>query len=181
MNDLRTASYWIGHFFGIAATVAGVYLAASVGFDTALKLELVKADRGTYYVAESLHQELQFNVQNMDKYIERVKDKPNVFREHIAGIKLNDYIFQASKYSESTFEIEPSLLTEVSIFYFSVGNVINNYYATGQQSPQPVMQVVKREMEKLQKQGTLQKLAAYNKALGESVEEQGVPLSLTGS
>ncbi len=177
MSDLRSPAYWLGHLFTIAATIIGVYYAAIVGFDVALKLDLVKADRGTYYVAESMYQELDFNVKNMDKYIERTEKERYVYKEHIAGIKLNDYVFQAAKYSESTFEIEPKLLTEISIYYFAVGNAINQYYDSGMQSPSKVMSVVKRETAKLKEQKTLARLAAYNKALADSVEGRGVNLA----
>lgn len=177
MSELRSPAYWIGHFFVIAATIIGVYYASIVGFDVALKLELVKSDRGTYYVAESMYQELDYNVENMDKYIERVQKERYVYKEHIAGIKLNDYVFQAAKYSASTFEIEPKLLTEVSIYYFAVGNAIKHYYDTGMQSPSSVMVVVKRETEKLKSQKTLERLAAYNKALADTVEARGVNLT----
>ena len=74
-------------------------------------------------------------------------------------------MFQASKYSESTFEIEPKLLSEVSIYYFSVGNAIKFYYDTEMKSPDRLMVVVKREAEKLATKRTLERLAAYNKAL----------------
>lgn len=177
MSELRSPAYWIGHLLTVAATVIGVYYAAIVGFDVALKLELVKADRGTYYVAESMYQELDFNAQNMDGYVTRSAKHKFVFKEHLAGIKLNDYVFQASKYSESTFEIEPKLLTEISVYYFSVGNAIKYYYDSGMQSPSDLMVVIKRESEKLAKQQTLARLAAYNKALADNVESRGVDLS----
>ena len=177
MNELRSAGYWIGHFFTIAATIIGVYYAAIVGFDVALKVELVKADRGTYYVAESMYQELNFNVENMDKYIQNIEKERYVFKEHIAGIRLNDYVFQASKETESTFEIEPRLLTEISIYYFSVGNAIQYYYDTQMQSPHDLMVVVKKETAKLAEQKTLKRLAAYNKALADSIESRGVSLA----
>jgi len=173
MNDLRSLGFWV--------TIVGVYLAAIAGFDAALKLTLVTADRGTYYVAESMRQELGFNVENMEKYIENAQKEKLLFKEHIAGIKLNDYVFQASKYSNSTFEIDPKLLSEVSIYYFSVGNAIELYYDSGMQSPSNVMAVVKRETEKLKEQNTLANLATYNKALAKVVEEQGISLGQPGS
>jgi hypothetical protein len=89
-------------------------------------------------------------------------------------------VFQASKYSESTFEIEPKLLSEVSIYYFSVGNAIKFYYDTETKSPDRLMVVVKREAEKLATQRTLERLAAYNKALSDTVESRGVKLSQPG-
>lgn len=180
MNQLRSAAYWIGHFFTVAATIIGVYYAAIVGFDAALRLELVKAERGTFYVAESMYQELDFNVKNMERYIARVEKEQFVYKEHIAGIKLNDYVFQASKYSESTFEIEPKLLTEISNYYFSVGSAINYYYDSGMQSPSNLMVVVKREGKRLIEQKTFIRLAAYNKALSENIQAKGIDLSQPG-
>ncbi|WP_064603776.1 hypothetical protein [Photobacterium sp. J15] len=180
MDELRSPAYWVGHFFTIAATIIGVYYAAVVGFDAALKLDLVKADRSTYFVAESMYKELDFNVHNMDKYIERVKNERYVYNEHLAGIKLNDYVFQASKNSESMFEIEPKLLTEVSIYYFTVGNAIEHYYDSGKQSPSSLMKVVQRETQKLKEQKTLERLAAYNKGLADSVEARGISLDQPG-
>ena len=180
MNELRSPGYWIGHFFTVSATIIGVYYAAIVGFDVALRLELVTSDRSTYYVAESMYQELDFNVENMERYIKRIEKEKFAYQEHIAGIKLNDYVFQASKYSESTFEIEPKLLTEVSIYYFSVGNAIKFYYDTEMKSPDRLMVVVKREAEKLATQRTLERLAAYNKALSDTVESRGVKLAQPG-
>jgi len=53
-SDLINPAYWIGHAFAITATVFGVYLAASLGFKKAVELEILRADRGTYYVAQSL-------------------------------------------------------------------------------------------------------------------------------
>lgn len=176
MNDLRSLAYWIGHFFTVAATIVGVYYAAIVGFDVALKLELVKADRGTYYLAESIYQELDFNVKNMDSYIKKVEKQQYVYKEHIAGIQLNDYVFQASKYSESTFEIQPQLLSELSIYYFSVGTAIKYYYDSGMQSPSGLMKVIKQQDKKLKAQKTLERLMAYNQVLASSVESRGVNL-----
>jgi len=177
VSELRSPAYWIGHLLTVAATIIGVYYAAVVGFDVALKLELVKADRGTYYVAESMYQELDFNANNMNEYIDKTAQHKFVFKEHLAGIKLNDYVFQASKYSESTFEIEPKLLSEISVYYFSVGNAIKYYYDSGMQSPSNLMVVIKRESNKLAEQKTLERLAAYNKALADNVQSRGVDLS----
>ena len=174
MSELRSAAYWIGHLLSTLATIVGVYYAAIVGFDVALKLELIDSDLGTYYVAESMYQELDFNVENMESYLKKIEGKQYVFKEHIAGIQLNSYVFEAAKFSPSTFEIEPTLLSEVSKFYFAVGNALDVYYDSGQQSPQSLMSVVKKEVEHIQKQNTLTRLATFNKAIARSVEERGV-------
>ena len=177
MSELKNPGYWIGHLLAVVATIIGVYYAAIVGFDVAVRLELVKADRGTYYVAESLYQELSFNVSNMERYIQRVANEPYVFKEHLSGIKMNDFAFNASKYSDSVFEIEPTLLSELSIYYFSVGSAIEDYYQSGMASPQKLISVIKKETKKLQGQKTLERLAAYNEALAATVEKRGVSLT----
>lgn len=179
MSELRSLSYWVGHLMVIVATVLGVYLAATAGFNQALKLDLLQSDRGTYYVAESLYQELKFNNANMEGYVERTKDKNSVFKEHIAGIRLNEFIFNTAQESESTFEIEPKLLSEVSNYYFSTGSAIDTYYQNGMASPASVMVVVKRETEKLKTQGTLERLASYNKKLAEDLIDRGMPITLS--
>jgi len=161
----------------LVATVLGVYLAATAGFSQALKLDLLQSDRGTYYVAESLYQELNFNNTNMEGYLERAKDKQNVFKEHIAGIRLNEFIFNTAQESDSTFEIDPGLLSEVSNYYFNTGNAVDNYYATGMQSPAALMAVVKRETEKLKTQETLDRLANYNSKLAKDLNDRGMPIT----
>ena len=174
MSELRSAGYWIGHLLSTLATIVGIYYAAIVGFDVALKLEMIDSDLGTYYVAESLYQEMEFNVENMEGHLAAIEGKQYVFKEHIAGIRLNRFVFDAAKYSEATFEIEPSLLGEVSRFYFSVGNALDVYYAGGQQSPSSLMAVVKQEVERVKEQDTLSRLASHNQAIARSVEERGV-------
>ena len=162
----------------IVATILGVYLAATAGFNQALKLDLMQSDRGTYYVAESLYQELNFNNANMEGFLERTKDKNNIFKEHIAGIKLNEFIFGTAQESESTFEIEPTLLSEVSNYYFTTGSAIDSYYASGMNSPATVMKIVKRETEKLKEQDTLKRLASYNSGLAQDLIDRGMPITL---
>jgi len=177
MNDLKSASYWVGHIVVIFATVLGVYLAATAGYKQALKLHLLESDKGTYHVAESLYQELKFNNENMLRYLERTKDKTLVFNEHIEGIKLNDFIFQAAKESDSTFEIAPKLLNEVSNYYFVVGNALDIYYSSGKESPANLMKAIKAETEKLQTLGTLERLSKYNQQFADELENRGVPVS----
>jgi len=177
MSELRSASFWVGHLLVIFATVLGVYLAATAGFKQALKLDLLQADRGTYYVAESLYQELAFNNNNMQSFLKRIEGKDLVFKEHIEGIKLNDFLFNAAEESESTFEIEPILLSEVSQYYFNIKNAIDTYYDSGMESPASLMKVVRAESEKLESLQTLNRLAEYNAALAKNLDERGVPVS----
>jgi len=181
MNELRSPAYWVGHLFTIAATIIGVYYAAITGFEVALDLEELKADRETYYVTKSIYHELDFNVKNLNKYVKRVEKEQFVYREHVAGIKINKYIFNASKRSESLFEIEPQLLSEISTYYFSVGEAIDFYYESGMQSPGNLMKVVREEADKLKEQKTFERLAEFNKEMSESIQARGVDLSQKAS
>jgi len=177
MSELRSASFWVGHLFVIFATVLGVYLAASAGFKQALKLDLLQADRGTYYVAESLYRELEFNNKNMQSYLDGIKEKSLVFKEHIDGIKLNNFIFNAAEESESTFEIAPDLLSEVSQYYFTVGGALDTYYRSNMESPAALMKIIKSETERLAEQETLMRLEKYNANLAGNLEKRGIPIS----
>lgn len=176
MSDLKDPSYWVGHLIVILATVLGVYLAATAGYKQALKLHLLESDKGTYFLAESIYQELRYNNENMVGYLDSVKDKSLVFNEHIEGIKLNDFIFQAAKESESTFEIEPKLLNEVSNYYFVVGNALENYYESGKESPASLMKVVKEETENLSVLKTLVRLSEYNQTFARKLKDRGIPI-----
>lgn len=95
----------------------------------------------------------------------------------LEDINLNDYVYQASKFSDSTFEIEPKILSEVSIYYFTVGNAIKAFYASNKTTIPQMMQVIKTQTEKLKQQKTLEHLASYTKALKKSVEDRGVNLA----
>ncbi len=174
MSEIKSLGYWVGHFFTIVATVVGVYLAATAGFNAALKLELLQSDRDTYYLTESIYKEMRFNINSMDHYLDNIKDKRNVFREHIAGIRLNRFVLDAAKYSSSTFEIEPQLLTEISAYYFTIGSAIDDYYKSGKGSPSTLMSIVKRENKKLAVQGSMKRLADYKNALAQSLQKRGV-------
>ena len=177
MSELRSASFWVGHMVVIFATMLGVYLAATAGFKQALKLDLLQSDRGTYYVSESLYRELSFNNENMKKYLAALEGKSLVFNEHIDGIKLNSFMFNAAEESESTFEISPELISEVSQYYFTVGTALDVYYGNNMESPSALMKVVKAETIKLEQQDTLTRLSSYNQRLAKNLEERGVPIS----
>lgn len=176
MSTLKSKSYWVGHFISIIATIIGVYFAAIVGLNVAMKMEMLSADRGTYYVSSSLQKELQFNVDNINTYIEKGKGKQYIYKEHLAGIRLNDFVFQSAKYSDSTFEIEPTLLSELSIYYFNIGTAIDYYYKTGKSSPQTLYKVLARETKKINEQNTLANLERYNQALAKSIEDRDMTL-----
>jgi len=173
-NDLLKPAYWVGHCIVILATIIGVYLAASVGFKKAVDLEVLRADRGTYYVANSLLTEVEANLSNYEKYIEHVNTKPMVFHEHIQGIKLNDFAFEAAKFSDSTFELDPEVLDQISEFYITVGNALENYHSE-QIGPSGLMKVVKRETKEM-RNGSLDVLRDHVETMRKDLNKRGLNL-----
>ncbi len=176
-DNLKNPTYWIGHLFTVVATIIGVYLAATVGFSKALELEIIRADRGTYYLSESLYSELEANIENVQMYIDKVGDNPYPYKEHFEGIALNSFILDSAKFNDSTLEIEPAVLRDVSAYYFEVGTAIDAYYASGQASPATLYKKLQVSQKKILENQGLDRLASYKEALRDSVESRGVDTS----
>jgi len=170
-SDLINPAYWIGHTFAVIATVCGVYLAASLGFNKAVDLELLRADRGTYYVAQALLSQTEANLEHFEEYIEKTKGKSWV-RDELDGMHVNDFVIESAKYSESTFELDPIVLTEVSQFYSNLNNAFDDYYPDKQTT---LLHVVKKEVAKM-KDGPLQRLEKHVEELRENCKEKGLDL-----
>ncbi len=176
-ENLKDVTYWVGHAFTVIATIIGVYLAATVGFSKALELEIIRADRGTYYLSESLYSELTYNIDHMQSFIDNVGDNPFPFKEHFAGIAINSFVLDAAKFNDSALEIEPSVLRDVSLYYFMVGTAIDNYYASGQASPASLYSKLTKAQEMVEENEAVLRLRDYTDALKASVESRGVDLS----
>jgi len=105
-----------------------------------------------------------------------VQGKDLIFKEHIAGIQLNEFIFRTAQRTASTLEIEPVLLSEISNYYFSVGNALQKYYDSDRESPANLMKLVRAESEKLTALNTLERFSQYNTDLASNLTERGVPI-----
>ena len=170
-SDLINPAYWVGHTFAVIATVFGVYLAASLGFKKAVELELLRADRGTYYVAQSLLSQTEANLEHFDEYIEKAKGK-SFLRDELDGMHVNDFVIESAKFSESTFEIDPIVLTEISQFYSNLNNAFANYYPDKQTA---LLYEVKKEIAKVN-DGPLQRLEEHVEKLRKNCADKGLDL-----
>jgi len=170
-SDLVNPAYWIGHTFAVIATVFGVYLAASLGFKKAVELELLRADRGTYYVAQSLLSQTEANLEHFDEYLEKVKGRGFLTNE-LSGMHVNDFVIESAKFSESTFEIDPIVLTEISQFYSNLNNAFANYYPG---KPNALLHEIKKEIAKVN-DGPLQRLEEHVEKLRKNCIEKGLDL-----
>lgn len=175
MSELRSTAYWVGHAFTIIATIAGVFLAASAGLSTAVKLEMIQADRSTYYVSSSIYNELKSNVEQLDEFIE-LFDKRQFSDKVAATVRFNDYVLQTAKYSESTLEIEPSILADVSNYYFNVQGYLDSYKHHNLNHASMMLNI-KNATLALKEKLVLKRFSAYNKALADSLESRGITTS----
>ena len=170
-SDLINPAYWVGHSFAVIATIVGVYLAASVGFKKAVELELLRADRGTYYLAQSLLSQTQANLENFEEVIEKTEGK-NIIAGEVEKMHLNDFVYESAKFSDSTFELEPEVLTEISQFYSNLQAAFDAYYP---EKPRSLLNAVKVETDKV-KDGPLQRLEEHVAELHDLCERQGLEL-----
>ena len=170
-SDLVKPAYWIGHSLTIVATNIGIFLAASVGYKKAVELELLRADRGTYYVAKSLHSQTEANLLHFDEYLEKTRGKSRI-KDEIKGMQLNDFVIESAKFSESTFELDPQVLTEVSQFYSNLRAAFDSYYP---EKPEALMAAIKKETEKM-KDGPIQRLEKHVQELEDLCKSKGLNL-----
>ncbi len=110
--------FWIGNFFIVFSTVLGVYLAAHAALETAIQFEAVRADRDSYYVRTSLHNELK---QNIDVYEEIIHN----YQEGLRRYNKNDqwsnhpeyFVWESLKSSPALITTPPEILSGVTSFY----------------------------------------------------------------
>lgn len=175
MNSLKSATYWVGHFFTITATIIGVYYASIVGLETGVKLETLQADRGTYYVSSSLYKELESNIGRLDDFILSFDQRK--FSQKLANrVRFNDFVYQSSKFSDSTFEIEPTLLTDISDYYFTIQSLINDYQHKNLNHILMIV-AIKEATNDFKNKKIMQRLTIYNTELAKSIENRGMNLS----
>ena len=77
--------FWIGNLFVVFSTVLGVYLAAHAALETAIQFEAVRADRDSYYVRTSLHNELKYNIDVYEEIINNYRDGKNGYSKIVNG------------------------------------------------------------------------------------------------
>ncbi len=124
--------FWIGNFFVVFSTVLGVYLAAHAALETAIRFEAVRADRDSYYVRTSLHNELE---QNIDVYEEIIKN----YRDGISGYSKYSqwqdhpeyFVWESLKSSPALITTPPEILAGVANFYKYSGLVLEKLAKRG--------------------------------------------------
>lgn len=110
--------FWIGNFFIVFSTVLGVYLAAHAALETAMQFEAVRADRDSYYVRTSLHNELNHNI---EVYEEIIHNYQNGLKSYNKGDQWSNhpeyFVWESLKSSPALITTPPEILSGVTSFY----------------------------------------------------------------
>lgn len=166
------AAYWVGHLVVLIATVAGVYLAASVGFEKAVDLELLESDRDTYYLASSFESELEDNVEAVLGFVETFKGQPYFAEQN--RLELNQYVYETMRFAGSTFELRPQVLNGASRYYIKVEELLQklDQRKLGKGFALEQLKLLTTEFQS----GPLRILDADVNLLKDKLEQAGIPL-----
>lgn len=110
--------FWIGNLFVVFSTVLGVYLAAHAALETAIEFEAVRADRDSYYVRTSLHNELNQNISVYEKIIDNYRNGKGGYHKKDQWTKHPEYfVWESLKSSPALLTTPPEILAGVTEFY----------------------------------------------------------------
>ena len=126
-SEVKKASFWISQVSIIIATVLGVFLAASQGFEQAIRFDNVKAEKNNYYLRKSLQDEITDNVAHIRAFITKVEqriDKPEMV--------LETFVWRSMTYSSTALETPSDLLRDAKQFYRQVDEIMNTSYFSNQ-------------------------------------------------
>jgi hypothetical protein len=109
----------------IAATIAGVYLAAQAGLQQAILFDDITSKETNYYLRQSLYDEVNTNVKILRKYNEEYFARGISVQElKQNNPKIGRYVWETMKYSPNTLETPSYFLTEIQNFYRTVDDLI---------------------------------------------------------
>ena len=124
--------FWIGNFFVVFSTILGVYLAAHAALETAIQFEAVRADRDSYYVRTSLHNELEHNIDVYEEIIKNYRDGKSGYSKNSQWQNHPEYfVWESLKSSPALITTPPEILAGVANFYKYSGLVIEKLSKRG--------------------------------------------------
>lgn len=120
-GELNYASFWFSQLLMIAATILGVYLASSEGMKVAIKFnELTRLER-SYYLRQSLANELEWNARMVLDYSEQIADgisSHSYFENNT--LSLDQFVWKAMGETDITLETPSQFLSAAQQFYREV-------------------------------------------------------------
>ena len=122
-SEVKKASFWISQFCVIAATVIGVFLAASQGFEQAIQFDNIKSEKNNYYLRKSLQHELTDNVALIREFMGKVERR--VVKPELV---LETFVWRSMVYSPTALETPSPLLREAKQFYAKAADIMRTDY-----------------------------------------------------
>lgn len=145
VGEISNLSFWIGHFFMLLATVLGVYLAGQQGLRQAVEFEQIQSDKNNYYLRQSLHDELNDNLQLIREYTEKLSGV-SISSARSQNLTLDKFVWDTMRYSPATLETPSELLGESRKFYRDVNDayekIRNGYFHYPEQGGKVLLEVV---------------------------------------
>lgn len=125
-EELRSSSFWLSQLFMIAATIMGVYLAASTGLQQALQYGTYQKMEDNYYLRMSLYDEVSDNAQQLRTFVDEVLAKSRPTKEmQNRRPNLDRYVWTTMQYSPTTLETPSRLLSEIRRFYAAAERIMD--------------------------------------------------------
>lgn len=124
-SELQSSAFWVGHILMVAATIAGVYLAAQAGLQQAILFDDITSKQSNFYLRQSLYEEVSSNVTILRDYNSEYFSRSISAQElKQNNPKLSRYVWDTMKYSPFTLETPSYFLMEVQSFYRQVDDLI---------------------------------------------------------
>ncbi|MCC9624239.1 hypothetical protein LPB41_21370 [Thalassospira sp. MA62] len=118
------SEFWLTQFIILVSTVAGVYLASFAGFEIAVDFDRYQSISDVSNLEKSLEAEFVDNIEKVETWIAEYPDAPMTWhapqfapRERH---KLDDMVWETMRYSDSTLEVKPAIITGVRRFYSDI-------------------------------------------------------------
>ena len=169
--------FWIGNLFVVFSTVLGVYLAAHAALETAIEFEAVRADRDSYYVRTSLHNELNQNISVYEKIIDNYRNGKGGYHKKDQWAKHPEYfVWESLKSSHALLTTPPKILAGVTDFYKYSGIVMEKFNSRGPTNDTVYMANQFDEKIKEFKAGTMLQLEKNLATLKQELSKQNIEL-----
>ena len=152
VRERDNLEFWVSHAIVLASTVLGVYLAASAGYDSAMRFEKVQADKAGFYMRRALSDELGDNLKEAQKWTTyflegdawRFEGKPEDY-------PLQTYVWDSMKANDATFALNPKILTEVRRFYRMTQLNVRDM-VSGSSASRPAAEAIRKDVQRMQKE-----------------------------
>jgi hypothetical protein len=172
VREKDNLEFWVSHAIVLLSTVLGVYLAASAGYDSAVRFEKMQSNKAGFHMRRALSDELSDNLKEAQKwtgyFLEgdawRFEGKPEDY-------PLQTYVWDAMKANEATLALNPKILTEIRRFYRATQLNVRDM-VSGSSASRPAAEAIRKDIKRMQAE-ILPLLAKDTKDYGARVAADG--------